>query len=407
MVKSNRLDKEDITLFSTADWDNPFWTNKQHVAKAFADDGYRVLYIESVGLRAPTATASDLSRIVKRLKKALRLPEKVYSSANLAERSGEVFVLSPFVIPLQRYALVRAVNKLLLSASVRIAQLVLGIKRHWLWSYNPLTLELLSSNGYRHVIYHCVDAIEQQPGMPKESMILAERALSTHVDAVFCTSRALLERHLAWGANACYFSNVADIDHFSRAKLPETVIPDDLTAIQAKGPVLGFVGAISRYKQNFTLLKQIAERKPDWQIVLIGKVGEGDPTDSAEELSCHPNIHLLGPRPYNVLPAYLKGFSICMLPVAVNEYTRNMFPMKFYEYLMAGKDVVAIDIESLQAVQDFYFPAKDVEPFIDQCENVLSGATRHGLSLEQHLSEQTYQARNQRMLAEIHKLDMS
>ncbi len=61
---------KDIILFSTADWDNLFWTNKQHVAAMLGEKGFRVLYVESAGLRRPVATSKDFSRILRRLKKS-------------------------------------------------------------------------------------------------------------------------------------------------------------------------------------------------------------------------------------------------------------------------------------------------------------------------------------------------
>ena len=47
----------DIVLVSTADWDNPFWTNKQHVAVELARQGCKVLYVESSGLRRPSLSS--------------------------------------------------------------------------------------------------------------------------------------------------------------------------------------------------------------------------------------------------------------------------------------------------------------------------------------------------------------
>ena len=54
--------KPDILLLATADWDHPLWTNKQHVACSLAARGHRVLYVESLGLRAIQPTGRDWSR---------------------------------------------------------------------------------------------------------------------------------------------------------------------------------------------------------------------------------------------------------------------------------------------------------------------------------------------------------
>jgi glycosyltransferase involved in cell wall biosynthesis len=54
-----------------------------------------------------------------------------------------------------------------------------------------------------------------------------------------------------------------------------------------------------------------------------------------------PNVHRLGYRPYEELPAYLGAFDAGLLPAVINAYTRSMFPMKFYEYLASGLRVVS------------------------------------------------------------------
>ena len=72
--------KNDIVLLSTAEWDNPFWTNKQYVTVELGELDYRVLYIDSLGLRSPSVNSSDFFRIYKRVKKAFkkRLLSKVF-----------------------------------------------------------------------------------------------------------------------------------------------------------------------------------------------------------------------------------------------------------------------------------------------------------------------------------------
>ena len=62
---------KNVVLLSTADWENPFWTNKQHVAVELAKQGINVFYIDSLGLRAPSASRSDFKRISNRLKNLL------------------------------------------------------------------------------------------------------------------------------------------------------------------------------------------------------------------------------------------------------------------------------------------------------------------------------------------------
>ncbi|MBI2471297.1 MAG: glycosyltransferase, partial [Planctomycetes bacterium] len=352
----------DVVMLSTADWDNPFWTNKQHVAVQLAASGYRVFYIDSLGLRRPSASAHDVRRIFNRLQKLIVGPRQVREN---------IWVWSPFVIPLQRYSFIRRFNRFLLSAMLKFYTKKIGIKQEILWTYNPLTVRLLNIKGFKKIIYHCVDDIKAQPGMPVNIFEQAEKNLVKKSHIVFATSPKLAETRTAWNSNTYYFPNVADFKHFSRSRDIETVIPGDL--LEVPSPRIGFIGAVSDYKVDFNLLRLIAEERPDWSIVLIGKVGEGDPWTKTRLFQDIPNIHIMGPRPYAELPCYLKGLDVTILPNALNEYTESMFPMKFFEYLAAGRPVVSVDLPALREYRNVVYIARSPQDFIRGIDEALKG----------------------------------
>lgn len=388
------MSRKDIVLLSTADWDNPFWTNKQHVASELARRGHRVFYIESLGLRRPSASAADLSRILRRLRRAVAMPRAVREN---------LWVWSPVVLPFQRYGIVRAFNRFLLGAMLAFHLRRLGLRRDMLWTYNPLTTRLVSLAPFGRVVYHCVDEIKAQPGMPAEVLGPAERELVEKSDIVFTTAPKLAEIRKAWNPNTHDFGNVADFDHFAMARELATIVPEDLAAIPA--PRVGFIGAVSSYKVDFQLIRFLAQSRPAWSVVLIGKVGEGDPWTDSAALAGLSNLHLLGPRPYAELPRYLKGLDVTLLPNTMNDYTESMFPMKFFEYLAAGKPVVSVDLPALRAYHGRVWLAKSPEDFVKGVGEALRGAVA---PLEERLAlarQHTYTARTERMMALIDQLD--
>lgn len=380
----------DIVLLSTADWDNPFWTNKQHVACELARTGHRVLYVESLGLRRPSASAQDVGRLWRRLKRGLKRPREVRPN---------LWVWSPLVVPLQRFALVRALNRLLVRGGLKLWSAVLGLKPTLLWTYNPMTVRFVSLGSYEHTVYHCVDEIKAQPGMPVQEIEQAEQELMAEVGLCFVTAEHLLETRRKQNPNTHYFPNVAEFDHFATARTEALPVPADLAALP--GPRIGFIGAISGYKVDFALLRRMAEAHPEWSIVLIGKVGEGDPWTDVSTLQDLKNLHFVGPRSYADLPAYLKGFDVAILPSMINEYTRGMFPMKFFEYLAAGRPVVSTQLHALQAYSHVACLADDHAAFIAGIEAALRG---EAAPLEARLDaarDQTYERRTARMMALI------
>lgn len=157
---------------------------------------------------------------------------------------------------------------------------------------------------------------------------------------------------------------------FSKSQHDKTVIPDELKLI--KEPIIGFFGAISKYKINFDLIEYIAKNQPEWSIVLIGTFGEGEKSADISKLEQIDNIHFLGPKPYEVLPNYLKGFNVCILPNVINEYTKNMFPMKFFEYLASGKPVVSTSLPSLKDFVEYCYFAVNNSEFTEFIRKAIS-----------------------------------
>ena len=379
----------DVVLLATADWDHPLWTNKQHVAVALAAEGNRVLYVESLGLRSAQRTGRDLKRILKRLRRGLRLPRLVQKG---------IWVWSPLVIPGGYNKLSLLLNRLSLRLGLRIALWRLRFRRPWLWTYNPLTTTLLDLSPFARTVYHAVDALHEQPCMPKERIETAERRLCAAVDQVFVTSPELERQLSPWSRRIRFDPNVADQDHFARAMtLSMDAIPTDLAEIPA--PRIGFMGAVSSYKLDFTLIAAVARAHPQWQFVFIGPTGEGEPYTDITLLNEEPNVHLLGAKPYGQLPEYCAGFDCGWLPLRFTPYTQSMFPMKFFEYLAAGLPVVATSIDSLVQFSGVALLCEpELKAFSKALEQALSST---GASLDVRLAlaaQHTYTARTRRML---------
>ena len=376
----------DVVLFSTADWDHPFWTNKQHVASQFAERGFRVLYVESLGLRRPTAKSRDLARIASRLKRAWR---------PLRQVKENLWVASPLAIPWHGSAAARYLNSHWLEHWINRQCRRLGFESPIIWTYNPLVGRSAAKLGGSLLVYHCVDDLSDAPHMPVEAIRAAECELARDADVVFTTSSTLQARLAPWNAATYLLPNVADYDHFSQAR-EAGPIPVDLASIPQ--PRIGFVGAVSDYKVNFELIAAVAKARPDWRWVLIGQVGEGQPNTTIDALAL-PNIHLLGARDYQQLPHYLRGFDVATIPARSNPYTASMFPMKFFEYLAAGVPVVATQLPALAEFSAACDLAGSNELFIAAIDRVLSGTRPDREYCLQLARQYTWQWRTQEMLA--------
>jgi glycosyltransferase involved in cell wall biosynthesis len=386
----------DCVLFSTADWDTPYWTNKQHTARLLAEYGWRVLYVESVGIRPPRAGSSrDLARLWRRLRRGLGgllLGPK-------AVREG-VWVLSPLVIPFgHRSTVVQRFNRLLLHLAIEWAVRRAGFQRPLLWTYHPYMLSALEPLARSGLVYHCVDDIAAIPGVDAVAFEAAERDLLRQADVVFTTAPALQDHCAAQNDNCHLLPNVADEVHFGRALEPGP-LPPDLAAIPA--PRIGYHGVLSDFKVDFELLSDTARAHPEWHFVLIGEEREGQHSESVKQLCALENVHLIGYRAYAQLPDYLKGIDVGLLPTLINDYTRSMFPMKYYEYLAAGVPVVATPLDfTRDHAEPFLAVGASLEAFADAIGRQLLHGRMGRDAVVTGVGDNTWKARMERMLSLI------
>jgi len=137
--------------------------------------------------------------------------------------------------------------------------------------------------------------------------------------------------------------NAADVELFNRALKSDLAVPADLAALPT--PRLGVVG-VHDYRLDLDALEGLTQADPSWQVVLIGPLKPGQ-VDEAR-LRRLPSVHLLGGKPREELPAYLKGLDVALIPYVPGELTRNIFPLKLFEYLAAGLPVVAGGLPELR-----------------------------------------------------------
>jgi glycosyltransferase involved in cell wall biosynthesis len=372
----------DILLFSTADWDNPFWTNKQHMAALFAKRGYRVLYVDSLGLRCPTFHSRDMKRIARRL----------FAFPIVRQARPNLWRISPLALPFHRSPAVRALNARLVRASVKWHLGLLGMERPLVWTYNPLVAEICDGIPHSGIVYHCVDDLGAVPHIDRKTIAAGEKALGTVAELCFTTSPLLRDRMRKLFPRVVYEPNVSDQPFFETARSGPAE-PPELAALPR--PRLLFVGALSEYKVDFSLMEALARRCPDVQWVLIGPEGEGQP--SSRRPPSLPNVHIFGARAYGRLPYFMAHCDAAVLPVPRNRYTSAMFPMKFFEFLSAGLPLISTRLPALAEFEHLYFPADDEEGFLAGIRQALAGECRDREAIDRACRYHSWEARFARM----------
>jgi glycosyltransferase involved in cell wall biosynthesis len=226
------------------------------------------------------------------------------------------------------------------------------------WTYMPNTGDMTDFLDKKLLVYDCVDEHSEYTGLIKKEVMLAmEERLMKACDLVFVTAIGLYESKKEYNPQTWYSPNAANVEHFMQAQAPETSIPADIAAI--KGPIIGFVGVIQDWV-DLDLMFNAAKAHPEWSLVLVGPVGVGIDVSKLQSL---PNVHFLGRKAVNELPGYLKAFDVCLNPFRMNELTRNVSPLKFYEYLASGKPIVTVDMPGIRDFADVVEVAHTPEEF--------------------------------------------
>jgi glycosyltransferase involved in cell wall biosynthesis len=334
----------DTLLFFGEDWGRHNSTG-QYLAQVLGRD-YRVIWWDSLGLRRPQFTPSDIGRIATKLLKFAR--GKRASRTNTDEAQPEV--VTPLVVPYHGPLWIGRVNAFLIRT--------LAAKRD---AYPPRIMIAAcpaAADVMRHTpaalkVYYCADEYSSLPGMEPSLVSRLEQRLLDSVDLVVASSRTLLEEKSRLHGNVHYLPHGVDYDRFSQA-LQTTERPKELADLTR--PIVGFVGIIDQYT-DIELLEEMVRAIPDADFVFIGP-------SRVERLPRGENVHHLGPRPHESLYRYLAHFSVGIVPYRPGPFARHANPTKLREYLAAGVPVVSVPVPEARGISPHVEFAEDREQFV-------------------------------------------
>lgn len=299
----------DMVCFSHLRWDFVY-QRPQHLLTRCARDG-RVFFIEE------PIFGNDSMRL------------------DVHERDGGVHVVVPHLPEGLRSEIATTA---VLKEMIRRLFLQNGIREYVFWYYTPMALAFTDHFNPIASVYDCMDELSAFKGA-HSLLPQLEKQLFEHVDLVFTGGQSLYEAKREAHRAVYGFPSSIDVAHFGKAR---SITADPVDQSQIPHPRLGFFGVIDE-RFDIELLDSLAIQRPDWHFVMIGPVVKIHP----DMLPKHSNIHYLGPKKYDELPAYLASWDIALLLFARNESTRFISPTKTPEYLAAGKPVISTSIRDV------------------------------------------------------------
>jgi UDP-galactopyranose mutase len=208
------------------------------------------------------------------------------------------------------------------------------------WYYTPMALPWTEHlhGGAAAVVYDCMDHLAGFKDAPI-GLIELEDQLLRAADVVFTGGRSLFEAKRTRHPSVHCFPSSVDVGHFGSARLDQTS-PADQALIPR--PRIGYFGVLDE-RIDWPMIRDVAAARPDWQLIFVGPTAKVEPQDLPQAA----NIHYLGQRPYQELPAYLASWDAAIMPFARNEATRYISPTKTPEYLAGGRPVASTSIRDV------------------------------------------------------------
>jgi glycosyltransferase involved in cell wall biosynthesis len=269
-----------------------------------------------------------------------------------------------------------------------------ALANYTFWYYTPMALEFSRKHQPELVVYDCMDELSAFKFAP-ESLKELEKELLKKADIVFTGGQSLYEAKQDQHSNIHPFPSSIDKRHFQSAR--------DIRAASGKVKenhkfTLGFYGVIDE-RFDIELIKDVADARPEWKIILIGPVVKIDPA----QLPQNRNIIYLGPKSYQELPAYLAEWDFALIPFLLNESTKFISPTKTPEYLAAGVPVVSTairDVVNPYGINKFVKIAATAEEFIMEIEDQLQVIEKDSwlMKVDEFLAQNSWDNTCNRML---------
>lgn len=323
----------DVIFLSVIDYNFRF-QRPQHLATRFAADGHRVFYVNANFIRT--------NAIIEEQKNLFIVDFANTDYSAIYSMNGES--VSDWME--------KHLSNLVNSQAIRDAIVIVDYPN---WVYGAEYLR--KKYGFKIVTDYMDDYtgfIGTSENFLKDNCI----CLLKESDLVVASSQFLYEVAVQYidADKIELIRNGTETEHFYRAFVKNSE--------SMKKKIIGYYGAVAHWFA-WEKVCYVAEKFSNCDIVIVGEV-----TEYREKLEKYKNIKLLGEKSYKELPQYLADFDVCLIPFdASTDLIKATNPVKFYEYLSAGKKVVATEIPELMPYKNEYvYMSNDNKKFTEYVE---------------------------------------
>jgi hypothetical protein len=311
---SPEIKGRDIVIVGLQPWYFPTGCNCKNMALQFARHN-RVLYVNFPLKRKVYHAKTPDPKIEKHIQIIRENGEKVREiDSNIWELYPHTLIESVNGLPSTKaMKLVNYFNNRRFAKNIKAAMAKLGFRDIILFNdndiYNGFYLkELLKPSLY---IYYLRDFLQGYDYWMKHTRIL-EPELIKKSDVIVANSEYYAEYSAPINHHSYYIGQGCSFEYFDHTKT--FPVPDDIKPF--KSPIIGYIGALDASRLDLGIIETIATSNPGWNIVLVGPE---DDVFKQSALHSIPNIHFLGGKPFELLPAYVQAFDVCINPQVKNQ----------------------------------------------------------------------------------------
>jgi teichuronic acid biosynthesis glycosyltransferase TuaH len=351
---------DELIFFSLEDWDE-VWRRNQFLCMGLARrrPQLRILFV------APERDASNALRTG-------RWGEFGAPPRRPVSEDGRILCFRPWKLLPNTLTWGRKFNEWLVRRQVRAEARRLGFRAPLLWINSHGAGHAVGALRERAVIYDITDdwtTLTQSPHMIRLTQ-RQDQHLCQKADAVIVCSQRLQEMKAPLTNHLHLIPNGVHAEHYQRVAEASGPLPED--ARPWKKPVLGYTGSIHADRVDLCLVEALARRLPHATIALVGPIMLS-PAER-QRLENFSNIALTGPKPYSLIPDYMRGFDACITPHLVTPFTESLNPIKLWEYLAAGKPIISTPVAGFRDYPQFVRLANDAEGFARALDAALAEA---------------------------------
>ena len=292
----------------------------------------------------------------------------------------------------------RKFNEWIARFQIRRVARKLGIRDSILWLNPHSSVHMAGAMGERCVIYDITDDWTIQPSLPASERKVAEeqdRALCERADLVIVCSESLMKSRRHSCKRILPIPNGVDARHYEAVQNRP-----DIRSWPA--PVFGYTGTLHSDRTDAGLIIALARAFPNGSVVLVGP--DHWTNSDRKLLAAVSNVYMPGAVPYAKIPEVMAQFDVCVVPHVETKFTESLNPIKLWEYLAAGKPIVATNIAGFRDYARFCRIASGAEAFVAACRAALNG---HGHRSSEQIAEarlHTWDARLDTLLEKLAEL---